>query len=72
MSKPESVKIDPWTEFPKQSFSIFTDDFVHDKIATLKVNAKGEKSTFNFKANIKEDKGSLKLSDEVKFWFNLP
>ena len=63
MSKPESVKIDPWTEFPKQSYSLVTDDFVHDKLLTVKVNSKGEKSTFNFKANLKGDKGALKISD---------
>lgn len=72
MSKPESVKIDPWTEFPRQSFSLLTDDFVHDKLFTLKVNSKGEKSTVNFKANVKGEKGAFKLSDEIKFWFNLP
>ena len=72
MSKPESVKIDPWTDFPRQSYSFITDDFVHDKIFTWKLNAKGAKSTVNFKANIKSDKTGFKLSDEVKFWFDLP
>ena len=72
MSKPESVKNDPWTDFPRQPYSIFTDDFVHDKLLTLKVNSKGINSTFNFKANVKGDKTGLKLSDELKFWFNLP
>ena len=63
MSKPESFKIDPWTEFPKQSYSFITDDFVHDKLTTLKVNSKGDKSALNFKANLKVDKGGLKISD---------
>ena len=72
MSKPESIKVDPWTDFPRQPYSIFTDDFVHDKLLTWKVNSKGLNSTFNFKANIKGDKSGLKLSDELKFWFNLP
>lgn len=72
MSKPESIKIDPWTDFPRQAYSVFTDDFVHDKLFTCKVNSKGLNSTFNFKANIKGDKSGLKLSDELKFWFSLP
>ena len=72
MSKPESIKIDPWTEWPKLPYSIITDDFVHDKLLTWKVNSKGSKSTLNFKANIKQDKGALKLSDEIKYWFALP
>ena len=72
MSKPESIKVDPWTEWPRQSYSLINDDFVHDKLATFKVNAKGAKSTVNLKANIKADKAGLKLTDEVKYWFNLP
>jgi len=63
MSKPESIKIDPWTDFPKQTYSLFTDDFVHDKLFTVKVNSKGEKSTVNIKANVNNDKGTISLSD---------
>lgn len=69
MSKPESIKIQPWTDFPKQPYSLFTDDFCHDKLVTVKVNSKGEKSTVNVKANISADKSGPVLSDEVKFWF---
>lgn len=69
MSKPESIKIDPWTDFPKQSYTLFSDDFVHEKLFTLKVNSKGDKSTVNLKANISADKGGPTVSDEIKFWF---
>jgi len=72
MSKPESVKIDPWTDFPKQPYTFITDDFCHDKVCTLKVNSKGEKSTVNLKTNInRNDKAELSISDEVKFWFQV-
>ena len=69
MSKPQSIKIEPWTDFPKQSYSLFTDDFVHDKLLTLKVNSKGDKSTVNVKASINSEKGAPTISDQVKFWF---
>lgn len=72
MSKPESIKIDPWTDFPRYSYSIISDDFVHDKLATVKVNSKGDKSTFNVKLNVKSDKAGSSVSDELKFWFSLP
>jgi len=72
MSKPESIKVEPWTDFPRQSYTIFTDDFVHDKLGVVKVNAKGEKSTANIKATLNVDKSGAKtISDEVKFWFSL-
>lgn len=41
MSKPESIKIDPWTDFPRYSNGIFGDDFVHDKLFVAKLAAKG-------------------------------
>ncbi len=72
MSKPESIKIDPWTDFPRQPYTFITDDFCHEKVYTLKVNAKGEKSTVNVKANINSnEKTGLSISDEVKFWFQV-
>lgn len=72
MSKPESIKVDPWTDFPRQAYSIIGDDFVHDKLYTLKVNSKGDKSTFNVKLNLKSEKTGFSIADEVKFWFSLP
>lgn len=72
MSKPQSVKVDPWSDWPKQPYSFINDDFVHDKTFTAKVNAKGTKSTANFKASVTQDKSGFKLADELKFWFDLP
>lgn len=63
MSKPESIKNDPWTEWPKQAYSIITDDFVHDKLFTTKINAKGAKSVVNLKVNVKSDKNGYKIAD---------
>jgi hypothetical protein len=63
MSKPESIKVEPWSDFPRQSYSLITDDFVHDKPLVVKLNAKGEKSTANIKATVSSDKESLKISD---------
>lgn len=63
MLKPESIKIDPWTDFPRQPYTLLTDDFVHDKLFTLKVNAKGDRSTVNVKSNVSADKGAPYISD---------
>ena len=68
MSKPESIKIEPWTDFPRFPFSFISDDFVHDKLYTAKVNAKGGRSTLNLKASLGGDKT---ISEEVKLWFDL-
>lgn len=37
MSKPESIKIDPWTDFPRLAYTFINDDFVHEKLAVFKV-----------------------------------
>lgn len=48
-SKPNSIKVEPWTDFPKQSYSIHGDDFCHSKPFVAKFTAKGSRSTLNIK-----------------------
>lgn len=48
-AKPVSIKVEPWTDFPKQSYSIQSDDFVHTKPFVAKFTAKGSRSTLNIK-----------------------
>lgn len=72
MSKPESIKIEPWTDFPRLPYTFISDDFVHEKLFVAKVNAKGVSSTVNLKASVSEDKTSKSVSDEAKLWFDLP
>lgn len=69
MSKPESIKIEPWTDFPKLPYSFITDGFVHEKLLNFKVNSEGGKSTVNVKATVSHDRA---ISEEVKLWFDLP
>lgn len=71
MSKPQSVKIEPWVDFPKQPFTIFTDDFVHTKLATFKLNAKGENSSANVKVVANCQKQGHFIQEEAKLWFAL-
>ena len=71
MSKPESIKIDPWYGFPQQTYSLLTDNFVHEKFFVAKVNAKAANSTANVKATFSKKDKALNISDEVKVWFNL-
>jgi len=64
MSKPESIRVEPWSDFPKQSYSILTDDFPHEKLYTAKVNSKGDRSTVNIKAVVtRNDKGEFAVAD---------
>jgi hypothetical protein len=48
-SKPNSIKVEPWTDFPRQSYSIHGDDFCHSKPFVAKFTAKGSRSTLNIK-----------------------
>jgi hypothetical protein len=70
MSKPESIKVEPWTDFPRQPYSFISDDFVHDKLGTVKLNAKSNLSTINIKAALSGEKGYA-VSDEAKLWFTV-
>lgn len=48
-TKPDSIKVEPWTDFPKQGYSIHNNDFCHTKPLVAKFTAKGSKSTLNIK-----------------------
>lgn len=63
MSKPESLKIEPWTEFPKQAYSIFNDDFAHEKPLVTKITAKNDRTTINFKETLTNNSGKWAISD---------
>lgn len=69
MSKPHSFKCEPWTAFPRDSYSIITDDFIHEKLLTVKVASKTEKGTINLKNQVVAQGDNYKSSGEIKFWF---
>jgi hypothetical protein len=72
MSKPQSIIIDPWTDFPKQPYhSILRDDFCHDKTYVEKLQFKNDRGTVNLKAAVDYKKDAWKVTDEVKFWFQI-
>jgi hypothetical protein len=69
MSKPFSVRTEPWTSFDKQSYWVFTDDFVHNKLLTVKMNVKSAKGTVNLKNSLVRKTEALKTEGEIKLWF---
>jgi hypothetical protein len=69
MSKPESVKVEPWADFPKQPYSLFTDDFVHEKQGVLKLNAKGDKSSATVKVSAIGPRTAMQ--DELRLWWTI-
>ena len=57
MSKPYSLQGKVWTSLEEQSFKILTEDFVHDKLFTVKVNQKSSKGNIKLKNQVaKKDK----------------
>lgn len=51
-TKPASIKVEPWSDFPRQSYTIHTDDFCHEKPLVAKFAAKGSRSTLNLKETV--------------------
>ena len=49
MTEPASMKNEPFTDFPRQSYSFVTDDFCHDKAFVAKVTAKTPTSVIKLK-----------------------
>jgi hypothetical protein len=44
---------------------------VHEKLATVKINAKGEKSSAIVKISAKTHKEETAIEDETRIWFSL-
>lgn len=72
MTEPQSIKTDPYTDFPRQPYTIITDDFCHEKFLVVKPTLKTQKSVIKLKETISEKKGKIGFADETKLWFDLP
>jgi hypothetical protein len=69
MAKANSFKSEPWTALEKGEWSIFEDDFVHDKLFTLKGTRKSVTSTVAIKETLTQKEGKISTADELKVWF---
>lgn len=67
MQFPFSFRNEPWASFDKQSYAIFTDDFVHDKIFTTKFHYARER-WWNVKLteSITRKDASYRIGTDVK------
>lgn len=72
MTEPQSIKNEPFADFPRQSYSIIGDDFCHDKLLTIKPSVKTTKSVLKLKEVVSSKNGKLSFADETKLYFNLP
>lgn len=72
MSEAKSSKCEPYCDFPKQPYSIITDDFCHEKLLVVKPTLKTTRSIIKLKETVTYKKGAFSLADEVKLWFDLP
>jgi hypothetical protein len=72
MTEPLSTKVEPFSDFTKQPYSIFTDDFCHEKLFVLKPTIKNDRSILKVKETVTLKKGAYNLAEELKLWFKLP
>lgn len=49
MTEAKSTKSEPYSDFPKQPYSIITDDFCHEKFLVVKPTLKTAKSIIKLK-----------------------
>ena len=72
MTEPASMKNEPFTDFPRQSYSLIGDDFCHDKAFVAKATAKTAKSVIKLKEAVSYKKDHYSVADEIKLFFDLP
>lgn len=69
MAKANSFKSEPWTALEKGTYSIFTDDFVNDKLLTIKATKKSDLSTISLKETLTQREDRISTAEEIKVWF---
>lgn len=62
MTKPFSVRAEPWASFDRQSYALVTEDFVHGKLLTVKVSQKPLKGGLNLKSQVVRKGESIRAS----------
>ena len=63
MTEPQSIKNEPFTDFPRQAYSIINDDFCHEKNVVTKISAKTSKSVIKIKESITNKKDKWSVAD---------
>lgn len=71
MSKARSYKTEPFISFEKQSYSVMKDDFVHEKLLTVKTNIQSTNGGVNLKESLSTKGEALTSTGESKLWFYL-
>lgn len=71
MSKARSYKNEPFIGFEKQSYSVMKDDFVHEKLLTVKTNIQSTNGGVNLKESLSQKGEALTSTGESKLWFYL-
>jgi hypothetical protein len=72
MHQPYTIQDEPWTNFPKLSYSFINDHFVHDHRASLKLNLRSANGGALIKESVINGEKGHCIQDETKFWFGLP
>lgn len=69
MAKANSFKSEPWSALEKGTYSIFTDDFVNEKLITIKATKKSALSTISLKETLTQREDKISTAEEIKIWF---
>jgi hypothetical protein len=72
MSQPATIQDEPWTNFPKLSYSFIHDHFVHDHRAVLKLSLRNANGGAEVSQQLKHSDNGFGIYDETKFWMSLP
>lgn len=70
-TKPRSIRTQPWSEFPKQSYSIHKDKFCHQNPLVVKFLTLGSRSALIIKEIVSQKNKAWNVQDDMKLWFEL-
>lgn len=68
-SLPRSVGVEPWSEFPKQSYLIHTEKFCHENPLVVKFQTAGKSSALILREILSKKDKNWNVEDDLKLWF---
>jgi hypothetical protein len=72
MTEPLSTKVEPFTNFTKQEFTIFYDEFCHERLFVWKSIIKNDRSILKLKETVTLKNGVYNFVEDLGLWFKLP
>jgi hypothetical protein len=68
MSRPDSYRNEGWLQPQPNAFTLYSDGFIHDRLAVLKIGQQTPTFGFSYGSFLKQRENRISSLDELRFW----